>query len=139
MKKFVSISGPDGVGKTSTIAVLHKNTNYTYVIYDRDIPDQICYAKLAHRNIDSEWETYMINNTNQLYVILNADIEKIKERMKNRNDSFVPEGTTLEQAVEYFKGYKNSTSDNIFYIDNTNLTVEEVVRLILNKLQFKAQ
>ena len=134
MKKFISISGPDGVGKTATIVALHKNTNYAYIIYDRDIPDQLCYAQLAHRKIDSEWEPYMFSNDKQLYVILNADTNTIKKRMQKRNDEIVPEGTTLEQAIEYFKRYKFYNKNNILYIDNSSITIEDVVKQIVAKL-----
>lgn len=134
--KFISFSGPDGVGKTSTISLLHKITNYAYVIYDRDIPDQICYAKLANRKIDSELIDYMYNKKDQLYIILNSDNKTIKKRMQQRNDTKVPEGTTLEQAIQYFKNnYKNNKNSNILYIDNSNLNIEEVVNLILQKLK----
>lgn len=136
MKKvmFVSFSGPDGVGKTSAINLFHKITNYEYVTYDRDIPDQICYAKLAHRKINNDLVNYMYNNKNQLYVILNANAEIIKQRMKQRNDSAVPEGTTLEDAIEYFLTWKNTFYDNVLYIDNSNLNIEQVIKKILEKL-----
>lgn len=132
---FVSFSGPDGVGKTSTIKQFHKKTNYSYVVYDRDIPDQICYAKLANRNINKYWQEFMYNNDKQLYIILNANINKIQQRMNNRNDNEVPQGTTLEQAIKYFEdNYKNSKQNNILYIDNTNLSIDEVLSKIINKL-----
>lgn len=135
MIKFISLSGPDGVGKTSTIQALHKATNYKYIIYDRDIPDQLCYAKLANRYYDKDWLNYMYSNDIQLYVILNSNIKKIEERMQQRNDSKVPQGTTLEQAINYFSIYRLSTSSNILYIDNSSLTVDEVVKQILTKIQ----
>lgn len=139
MKMFVSVSGPDGVGKTSTIAALHKASNYSYIIYDRDIPDQLCYAILAGRKVNSEWIKFMQSNHNQLYVVLNAKENIIKERMKSRNDSIVPENTTLEQAISYFTCFETCNLDNVLYIDNSEITLDEVVKLILNKLQFKAQ
>lgn len=133
--KFISISGPDGVGKTSTISLLHKITDYAYVIYDRDIPDQICYAKLAKRKLNSDLIEYMNANNQQLYVILNSDEKTIKKRMQQRNDTEVPEGTTLEQAIEFFNSYKDNKNNNVLYIDNTNLSVEDVVKLILQKVK----
>lgn len=135
MIKFISLSGPDGVGKTSTIQALHKATNYKYIIYDRDIPDQLCYAKLTNRYYDKDWLNYMYSNDIQLYVILNSNLEKIEERMKQRNDNKVPKGTTLEQAINYFSIYRLSTASNILYIDNSNLTVDEVVKQILTKIR----
>lgn len=135
MIKFISLSGPDGVGKTSTIQALHKATNYKYIIYDRDIPDQLCYAKLTNRYYDKDWLNYMYNNDIQLYVILNSNLKKIEERMQQRNDNKVPQGTTLEQAINYFSIYRLSTASNILYIDNSNLTVDEVVKQILTKIQ----
>ena len=135
MIKFISLSGPDGVGKTSTIQALHKATNYKYIIYDRDIPDQLCYAQLANRYYDKDWLNYMYNNDIQLYVILNSNLKKIEERMQQRNDNKVPEGTTLEQAIRYFSIYRLSTKSNILYIDNSNLTIDEVVNKILVKIR----
>lgn len=135
MYLFISLSGPDGVGKSTTIKLFNKRTKYAYIVYDRDIPDQICYAKLANRQINERWAHYMCTNALQLYVILNADIDIIKQRMKDRNDSEVPEGTTLEQAVKYFEdNYKNSKQNNVLYIDNSNLSIDEVFNKIIEKL-----
>lgn len=132
---FVSFSGPDGVGKTTTIKQFHKKTNYKYVVYDRDIPDQMCYAKLANRQMNKYWQQYMLMNTYQLYVILNANIDNIKQRMQQRNNNIVPTGTTLEQAIKYFEdNYKNNKQYNILYIDNSNLTIDEIVTKIIIKI-----
>lgn len=135
MYLFISLSGPDGVGKSSTIKQLHKRTRYGYIIYDRDIPDQICYAKLANRQINKHWQNFMYNNNKQLYIILNANIDIIKQRMNSRNDNEVPQGTTLEQAIKYFEdNYKNSKQNNVLYIDNSNLSIDEVLNKIITKL-----
>lgn len=139
MFSFISISGPDGVGKTSTINAIHKKTNYRYMIYDRDIPDQVCYTILAKREncIDVNYYLdFMYKNNEQLYVILNSDLPSILKRMEERNDSFVPTGTTLVEAINYFKRYENDAANNVLYIDNSNLSIENVVNIILDKMQY---
>lgn len=132
---YISISGPDGVGKTTAIRALHKVTNYRYVVYDRDIPDQLCYAQLANRKLRIFYSKFLFKNKKQLYVVLNASENCIKSRMTKRNDFIVPKGTTLNQAIEYFEQYKNIEHKNIFYIDTTNKSVNEIVNLILKKLE----
>lgn len=137
MFSFISISGPDGVGKTSTINAIHKKTDFRYMIYDRDIPDQVCYTIIAKRKkcIDVNYYlNFMYNNKEQLYVILNSNLSDITKRMQLRNDSFVPDNTTLDEAIRHFKRYESDMSDNILYIDNSNLSIENVANIILDKM-----
>ena len=139
MFSFISISGPDGVGKTSTINEIHKVTNFRYMIYDRDIPDQVCYTIIGNRNdcIDPEYYlNFMYRNKEQLYVILNSNLQTITNRMNQRKDWFTPIGTTLNEAINYFKRYEDDTADNVLYIDNSDKTIDQVVDIILNKMQY---
>jgi broad-specificity NMP kinase len=131
------IEGPDGVGKTTLLYNLLKKYNYRYSVYDRGEISNYVYAKKYNR-------PYYVtqNGLPLLYILLLCDAEKLTERIKKRA---IEENWTDKELNEELKKVNDSKlfeeaakhmekQYDIIYCDTTNLTEEEVLEEVCNKL-----
>lgn len=111
----IILEGPDLAGKSTFFKMIHKKTNYSWVISDRSALSSIVYARLNGRDEYFHIEAFKkeINNLNNVVIILLPDWNVIAERFQKRGDE-IQNIVSLKkvydlflEAVNEFENYPN--------------------------------
>ncbi len=124
------IEGPDGVGKTTLIMGLFKRYNYRYMCYHRGELSNYIFAKKYGRPFTATQRGLPFLN-----IVLLCEPEQLSKRIIDRGD-----GTDELNKVNdnnLFKSYaeKFKNDYDIFIIDTTNLSAQDVLNEVCNELE----
>jgi phosphoribosylformimino-5-aminoimidazole carboxamide ribonucleotide (ProFAR) isomerase/phosphoribosyl-ATP pyrophosphohydrolase/broad-specificity NMP kinase len=137
--KLIILSGCDGVGKTSLVQFMNKNTEYNVIERSNAIIDDVDYSKLLQVNFldqqtlkytfeerDNLQEKLSLNHNIDIYwIVLYADHKVLLDRISKRDSSDLWE--TPKALFYYNQRYRELSS---FYglplIDTSNKKIEEI-------------
>lgn len=121
----IILEGGNGVGKTSLIPKLMKESNYEYVIYDRGEISNFVYSKMYGRPFIS-----LQRNLPFIYVVLICSEKVRRERIQKRGYDL----DDLEQSDQFLfvdAAEKMKDDFHIIILDTSELTINETAKEIL--------
>lgn len=166
MPNLYVITGPAGVGKSTISKQIAKSKNKSVLIEGDEIYSQVVGGYVSAwkegNHLDIFWkicldmiDTYLLAGYDVVFnyiVTLNSYI-KLKERFKKYNTKFVvlvvDEKTILsrdkqrpidcqmnERCIILLNNFKNTNYEKDYFLDTTNLSIDETVAIIENSNKF---
>lgn len=120
-------------GKLQYENIVNNLNNKNYLLFDRALLGECIYAPIF-RNYYPDYMRELeskINNNTYLFLIT-ADVNTVKKRFDGK---FIKEDQIEKIINDYYKEFNLSNYKNKFIIDTSNITVEEAVNKILEKLK----
>lgn len=168
MKKLYIITGPAGVGKSTISKKIAESSNKSVLIEGDEIYHQVVggyqSAWLEGNHLEVFWkactsliDVYLANEYDVVfnYIIDNETIEMFKEKYKGFEKKFTclitdeetimkrdkerPEDCRMnERCIILLNSFKNKPYDKKYFLDTSNLTIDEIVKEITknNKYNF---
>ena len=166
MPNLYVITGPAGVGKSTISQKIAENKNKSVLIEGDEIYAQVVGGYVSAwkegNHLDVFWKicldminTYLLAGYDVVfnYIVTLSSYTKIKERFKNYNTKFVVlvsnEETILsrdkqrpidcqmnERCIILLNNFKNTNYGKDYFLDTSNLSIEETVETIENNNKF---
>lgn len=166
MPNLYIITGPTGVGKTTVSRTLAENKNKSVLIEGDEIYSQVIAGYVSAwkqgNHLDIFWkicldmiDTYLSAGYDVIfnYIVTLDSYNKIKERFKEYTTKFVvlvvDEETILkrdkqrpldcqmnERCAILLNNFKNTNYEKDYFLDTTNLSIEETTNIIENNDKF---
>ena len=167
MNKLYLITGPAGVGKSTVSKSLANKIEKSALIEGDDLYNIVKNGYISPwkdgNKLDLMWDnaTYLINNFLKEgfdvifnYIINENKLELLKNKFKQYEIKFivllVDEETILkrdkerpedcrqnERCLVLLNDFKNKNYDKKYILDTTNITIEEIVDMIIKEDRFK--
>ena len=138
----ITFSGIDKSGKTTLINAFMEETNYEHYVVDRDPSNYFFFNVLRDRISGSkqffEYENFQkrFNKCIDLAILLYANEKDIIERFETHNEPDLVGNLSIEdhqKELEFF--FDNAKYKNALRLNTSNLSVEECVKLIQDKIK----
>lgn len=166
MANLYVITGPAGVGKSTISKKIAERKNKSVLIEGDDIYSQVIGGYVSAwkegNHLDIFWkicldmiDTYLSAGYNVVfnYIVTLSSYNKIKERFKKYNTKFVvlvvDEETILlrdkqrpidcqmnERCIVLLNNFKNTNYEKDYFLDTTNLSIDETIDIIENDNKF---
>lgn len=162
MPNLYVITGPAGVGKTTISKKIAESKNKSVLIEGDEIYHQVVGGYIPAwkegNHLDVFWNicidminTYLESGYDVVfnYIVTLNSYNKIKEKFQGYNTKFVvimvdeetlllrdkqrPIGCQMkERCIVLLNNFKNTNYEKDYFLDTTNLSIEETVNIILN-------
>ena len=166
MASLYIITGPAGVGKSTISKELAKRSNKSALIEGDDIYAQVIGGYVSAwkegNHLDIFWKICLDSINSYLeagydvifnYIVTPSSFNQIKNRFKNYNVKFVvlivdeetilkrdsqrPEDCQMhERCIILLNNFKNHDFGNDYFLDTSNLSVDETINIIENDDKF---
>ena len=166
MSNLYIITGPAGVGKSTISKRIAQSRTKSVLIKGDDIYSQVIggyvSAWKAENHLELFWKICLTNISIYLeagfdvvfdYIVTPKVFEQMKEKFKNHNTKFVvlitneetllardqnrPEDCRMnERCIVLLNNFKNHNFGRDYFLDSSNLSVEETLREIENSDKF---
>ncbi len=140
---LVIFEGMDKVGKSSLIIELNKATNFEHLVFDRGAASCLNYDELLERQTSKRTNSFLkyaraLNTMEDLLVVYcYADESKVQSRLDEANEDWLPCSISYKEQQQVYEKYvkKCYFSDKIFWLDTTNLTLEQGLEKVLEEIK----
>lgn len=134
MKKqalIIFIEGQDRCGKSSLIKPLFDELDKIHNIIDRGLMSNYVYSKEYNREVDLNSYLDILKKPEIVTIYLDPSEDEIKNRTEKSNDYNVPLNEIHHHKQIWNEAYLQMKDyENVFKIDNTNLSILETVEKI---------
>ena len=138
--KFITVSGIDKSGKTSIIDAYMKKTNFENYLVDRDPSNYMALSFIQDRIESLDQMARYIEFVQgfkygvDLAVLLTCQPQALEKRFKLNHEPPLVGDLSFEQHQNYIRKYFRKVDyPNAIEIDTTDKTVEQCVKLIIEK------
>ena len=135
---IIIFEGPDGSGRTSLFKALAKARNYEDTYIDRMFVSDIVYAMMNDKFFLAREKIVQlrlfVESFKPLHIVLSASREQIETAIIMKNEQFSVENYIgQEMRFRYFS--KMFLKNRVVYLDRTNKTIKECVKIILKEIK----
>lgn len=132
---IIFIEGQDRSGKTSLIRPIFQKTGMIHNVIDRGPLSNLVYSTMYDRDVDLNAYVDLLNNDRIVTFYLDTSISAIVKRTEESQDFNVP----IKDISKHKESWLNEVSKiknfkNVFIIDNSDITIEKTIDLIVEKI-----